>query len=326
MRLPLWTSVLVLLSLAMVSFGAPAAATAPEAATQTGGEIKMAPSVDYPHAGIALAVPEVFEYRSPANLTDVMQAVQTENDRPGKMISVSAIPVEAQETADSMGQRIVADLRKNLSFRHLSELHKMPWPIAGQPGTARLLSYSFQGHDYVAIQVCFLRDIDSPKLRIAYLLSVEVAKSYQPQLTALLRQVSNSIRMTPVRQTSSLPVEQLDKPLEDKRLGYSLRPPRGWFVRPVQDGLVMGMADYVLNLPAPTLRASVQGGLPLLTSSNECAQKLAMMEKELAETKEKFDKLLALFRKFVKKFVVLCKRDAGKIGLQELRIFFPVGI
>ena len=39
-----------------------------------------------------------------------------------------------------------------------------------------------------------------------------------------------------------------------------------------------------------------------------------------------FNKLLALFGKFVKKLIVLCKGDAGKIGLQEIRIFFPVGI
>ena len=274
MKLCVWTAALAVLSMA-----GHAVSNAETPATSQAAAVSVR---EFPHAGIALSVPAGFADRAPSSPSDVMQAVLTEGDRPVKSISLAAIPIGPQDNADTVGEKIVADLRKNLSFRHISELRRLPWPIAGQSGAARLLTYSFQGNDYVAIQICFIRDIESPKLRMAHLLNAEVAVSYRPQLFDIVRQVSDSIRLMPLKPASLLPVGPPGDPLPDNRLGYSFRPPVGWFVRPVQDGMVMGLADYVLGRPSPVLQIIVQQA-PMLTTANECVQKLAMYEKGFAE-------------------------------------------
>ena len=245
-------------------------------------DIKMGELIEYPHAGIALAVPQEFKFYAPTNPSQIVQAMETEKDTPVRSVVLSAFAAAPGDTAELVAEKISRDLSNDLSFSDLNELNRTTMPIAGVTGQARLLSYTFRGHKYFAAQLCFVRDLTSPKICMAYVLNVEVQATHQHQLTAIFGAVANLIKPIALQQAATLPVEKLGQPMEDARYGYSVRLPHGWFLTPLKQGIFLAQGDFVLGKPIPAVQIVVQE-VPPLTTGREYAQKYVEMERQDAQ-------------------------------------------
>jgi hypothetical protein len=252
-----------------------------------GEETKMGALIKYPHAGIALAVPEGYYQQAPRHHSEILRAAQVEKNVPVRSIVLLARPVRDTETAEMVVDGIATELRKNLAFRHLRERtisEKMA--VAETKGVSRLLSYTFQGHKYVAGLVCFVREIESPKIRIGYILNVEVSTSYLSDLVKILDAVAKSVKLIELRQAAKLPVEQLGPRVTFPQYGFTIQAPHGWFAMPTREGLLMGLGDFVFNQPIPVLYIIVQDKLPLLTTAREYARKALEQDRQEAEKRK----------------------------------------
>ena len=68
------------------------------AAGNTGrAEVAMGESVDFPHAGIALAMPAGYQSQTVAEPFDIARAILSENGQPIQAVTVSAFPLDDPE-------------------------------------------------------------------------------------------------------------------------------------------------------------------------------------------------------------------------------------
>ena len=239
----------------------------------TRAEIPMSEPIEFPHAGIVLSVPAGFEFRQPAEQTDVMRAVATKAKQPAQAISLSAFAVGEEVTTKSFAASMLENLRNNLVIRHLKVLKETPMPVAKLEGLARSLSYTFRGEKTLSAGVCFIRELTSKSARICYLLRVEAREKHGDKLLPFFGQMVKSVRLTPVRRPIDVVISALGPSIKDFTRGYSLRPPDRWFARLTDGGVIAGQSDYLRGgLAMPQLQVAVQD-VGLETNSKDCAKR-----------------------------------------------------
>ena len=215
----------------------------------------MGKPIEYPHAGVAVAVPKDFHLQNLREPFDVMSAVMTEGGKSVQAVNLSAFPVDASVTAETFAAEMAAELKKSLAIRHLKVLKTVKeMDVAGAKGIGQSLKYVFRGVRTAAARVYFLRELATAKERLCYVLTVESAASERKgTLIKLLGDVMKTLRQIPLRQPVSLKPPPLGPPHNELRLGISVRPPRGWFVAPLPAGLQMAQTDYLLDGQPPAL-------------------------------------------------------------------------
>ena len=212
-------------------------------------EIRMGEPVEYPHAGIAIAVPEGFTPQVLEEPFDVMRAVRMEGKEPVQAVSLSAVPVAKDATADKIAVEMFAERKSNLAIRHLTLKKKVStMKVAGTTGTGCILEYTFRGIKTAAAEVYFTRDLPAAGVRLCYVLSVETPLDRQAEVIPLLGEVmkKNALRMIPFRRPVDIPIVTLGKSCHDHRHGFCIRPPRGWYVEEIPAGMKMAQTDYSL--------------------------------------------------------------------------------
>ncbi len=251
--------------------------------------VKVAPVVvlqdalEYSNAGIAIAVPQAFEYKVILAPFDVMSAGIEEGGRPSQAVTLSAFPIADRGTAEEFAEAKMAELGRNLAIRHLKTHKKTPMPVAGARGAARLVSYSFRGTQSVAAQVYFLRDVKGSSTRICYLLTVVTAAQKQSKLLPLLGAVIKSIRLLPV-EAPEIPAEiELEEPIRDNELGFSIRSPKGWYVDHSGAGVETGLIDYRQGgIPMPSVKIVAVPASADAASSEACSKKFQAIAQSVA--------------------------------------------
>jgi len=229
-----------------------------------GAAVEMAAPVEYPHAGLTLAVPEGFEFLQPLEPADIVRAVAMENKVPVQSVHLLALPVAEDVTAETFARGRMAQLRQDLAVRHLEVLKETTMPVAGIAGRAQRLKYTYRGQPTEAASVCFVREVSYPAVRICYLLTVECVAERAETLLPILGEVVKSIKLTVQRRTEELPAGQFGPPVRDLARGYSIRPPLRWFLVRTANGLAAAQADLsgsgpeVGGLPLPQMRVITQ--------------------------------------------------------------------
>ena len=250
------------IAVALVLLGAAAPALAQE---QT--QIELAECVSFPHAGIALAVPKGFEFLQVSEPVSVMRAVRMLQGAPVQAVSLAAHLLDDKTTAEQFAASMIDDLRANLAVRHLEVRKETPMEVAGLPGTARLLSYTFRAEPTLAAGVVFVRELESPRARICYVLNVECSDKHSAKLLPILGKVIGSVSLVPVRRPAEVPIERLGEPIRNSAGGYSLRPPARWFAVKTASGLATAQMDYLRGgLIMPRALVAVQSVGAELTS------------------------------------------------------------
>jgi len=224
------------------------------------GPVEMAPPVEYPQTGIALAVPKGFEFAQPAEHTDILQAVMTEGGQPVQSVKLSAFTVEAETTAEAFAAERVRQLAGAIAVRDLEVLKQTEMTVAGITAVAQRMKYSFRGEPVQAAGVCFVRDLPLPGRKVCYLLAVECAEKQQDKLLPVLGEVVKSVSITAVRRPMEVPMGPKGPAIANQKAGYSFQPPVKWFATWLGEDLVTGQGDYLRpelgmdGLPLPQLR------------------------------------------------------------------------
>lgn len=221
---------------------------------------KTAPvPVTYAHAGISLAAPAEFKGVLVSDPFDVMRAVLTQRGKAVQAVSLSAYVVGEKETPDTFADAMAKAAQGDLAIRKFQTLKKTPIPIAGLTGSARLLRYTFRGEETTAARAFFIRHLKADALRICYVLTVEAGAGHHKTLLQVLGRVIKTVKLTAVQHPAALPVKLGAEPVRSEKLGFSIRPPLGWYVQAGDVGLLMGRIDYLAggtSSPAVTIAAA----------------------------------------------------------------------
>jgi len=219
-------------------------------------EVKMAQAKEYPHAGVALAVPQKYTHQMPVDGSEVMRAVLTKGEEQIQSVSLSAYPLKQKVTLKMYANALIAELRADLAIRGLKVGKKVEMKVGDVTGAARRLSYTYRGEKRLAVQLCFLRKEEKDKPRICYVLSIETTPDHEEKLLPAFAAIVKSVKLTCLSHPHSLEVKTLATPQKDYRYSFSIRPPAGWYAAPMPDGIWMGITDYLYG-GAPLLSALV---------------------------------------------------------------------
>ncbi|MGC9453686.1 MAG: hypothetical protein ACP5HU_02370 [Phycisphaerae bacterium] len=213
--------------------------------------------LEFPHAGISLAVPADFHRRQLVEPFDVLSSAVVREGVTEMSISLSAFPVGQEETPESFAESKLQELQGHLAMRRFEVLKTAEMPVAGATGHAVRMSYTFGGIETTAAQLYFIRELSDVPVRICYLLTIE-ERGKESRLLPVLGEVVRTLKFVPLRRPGELPVPELGEPVERRELGFSVRPPAGWFSDNTPRGVSMGQMDYLLGgVAVPTVHVMV---------------------------------------------------------------------
>jgi hypothetical protein len=217
----------------------------------------MGEAVEFPHAGIALAVPQGHQMQTVSDSIDVMRAEAFQDNQPVQAVTLSAEPVaQVAPTAEMLADARIASQANSLTIRNLQVLNTATMKVADLDGAARLLSYTLRGEETVAATLYFVRELAQPKMRMCYILTVVAPASRKSDVLPTLGEVVKTVRLIAMRHPAELPVNQLGPAMRDPQGRCSIRLPLGWYAPPGPGGLSMAQTDYLLGGP-PTVSAHV---------------------------------------------------------------------
>ena len=243
---------------------------------QVGQAVRMSPQIEFPHAGIALAVPEGFVLETPDTSVEVMRSVRKEHDKAASTVTLMAFPVNSEVTSDEFVDAMIAEQQGGLAVRNFELLRKVPMTVAGIKGTGRLMKYTFRGVETVAASVGFIRQGKPDTSRICYVLLVESEPERQTMLLTVLGEVIKTARLIPFRHPIDIPITFSADAVGQTDMGCSIHPPLGWHAAASGGVVQLGQTDY-LHRGQVTLTAHVMTrSVPSETTGKEhienCAQ------------------------------------------------------
>ncbi len=235
----------------------------------SGAELTMGEVVEFPHAGIALAVPQDHLMRNVAAPLDVMRATAEQNGRPVQAVSLAAFPIDRDDlTAESLAEAGIAVHSGNLAIRNLQVLSKAAMKVADLEGAARQLSYSLRGEETVAATVYFVRQLDQPKMRLCYVLTVETLAERKAEVLPTLGEVVKTVRLMELRHPAQIAIGPMGAAMKDPQGRWSIRPPMGWYASVTPAGATMAQTDY-LQGQEPALIAYLVATTTAATSADQ---------------------------------------------------------
>jgi len=239
---------------------------------------------EYPHAGIALAVPKGFVYLPPGKEFEVMRAgLVKENGDLDIAVTLSVYPVAEGVTIDRYADATVDGVRRGLRTRKLRQLKNVRMTVADHECTVRLLSFLYLGVPRYAAMACVIRDVEGTKIRLAYVLVVECGEGCKDKLLGAYEAVVKSIRFTKIRRPASLGIRRLEDELKVHRWGFAVRRPKGWFAALAPAGVEMFQTDYLMGgIRIPYVRISVER-----VGSDETAQSCGQSNLAIARKQAK---------------------------------------
>ena len=248
-------------------------------------DLPMGEVAEFPHAGIALAIPQDHQMQTVSQPFDVMRAAAYQNNQPSQAITLSAIPIsQVALTAEMLADAMIASQGRNLAIRNLQVLNKAVMKVSDLDGAARLLSYNLRGDDAVAAMVYFVREIEQPKIRICYVLTVEAPASRKSDVLPTLGEVVKTVRLTAPQHPTALAITRFGSEISDPQGRFSIRPPLGWYASPGPAGLSMAQTDYLLGgLPTVSAHMVVTSLETIVSTEQQMEHCVQTMQKTATE-------------------------------------------
>lgn len=258
----------------------------PVGAEVSTGQMKMQKAVEYPHAGIMLAVPTGFTVSEQLfGEFQVLTASRIEGKQATQFISLAAYPVNGKVTPASLLETLREPMKNRLAIRDLKVEKTADISVAGRKATAVHMTYTFRGIKTVTLSACFIRDIvpvtaqkpsaetQPARRRLAYVLTLEVADAHRHTLLKTFEAVLRTIMMTAVRRPIDSPIHFDGPYLRNLPQGYALRMPVGWVGGQNAIGLYFLQVDYLLGgIPCPSVQI-VSGKVDPSATAQACGQK-----------------------------------------------------
>jgi hypothetical protein len=212
-----------------------------------GAEDLMLPEVNYPHAGVSIALPKGFTSHVSADAMIILRGGLVIGRQPAQAVTLSAFCVGPKMTASAFADLSEKALKEQLSVRKFQPLKSVPIKVAGIAGVARLLKYTYNGGPTTAAKVFFVRELKGQNIHLCYVLTVEVSVKYERTLLPTLDKVIKGIKLTTVQAPSSITTRLSDRKLSDFRGGFSIRVPEGWYGSTVKGGMSIGQKNYLIG-------------------------------------------------------------------------------
>jgi hypothetical protein len=278
----------------------------------SGAELNMGEVVEFPHAGIALAVPQDHLMQNVAAPLDVMRATAVQNGQPVQAVSLAVFPIDRDDlTAESLAEAGIAGHSENLAIRNLQVLSKAAMKVADLEGAARQISYSLRGEETVAATVYFVRQLDQPRMRLCYVLTVEALAERKADVLPTLGEVVKTVRLTALRHPAQIAIGPLGAAIKDPQGRWSIRPPLGWYASVAPAGATMAQTDYLLGQEPALIAYMVATTTDATSAEQQMNQCLDALEKT-ATQRELQGRLVS------RKNLKLAGRDACQIVFEQL--------
>ena len=245
-----------------------AAACCAQPAAETGQ-----PPVEYAHAGVALSLPSGFRQEPVTGPYDVLEASLPGEGDDGPLVGVSlaAYPLDDEDTAASLAERMSVEAARALQVRDFRVLSQTDLPVARSQGTATMSYYEYRCEPTVAARAYLTRDVGEDGPRIGYVLTVESAPKEKDRMLAVFGHVVESVRLLPVRRPVEIKPGELAAPVVREDLGISLRPLHGWYATETPAGVETGQMDYRTGQVMPIARL-IASDSPADADAEACAR------------------------------------------------------
>ena len=215
--------------------------------TADGTESDTPTLVNYPHAGLSMALPEGYVRQIAADPAIVMRSGKMVGRNPAQAVTLSAFCVAPKTTVAGFADFSQKAIESELSVRKFQALKNVPIKVAGLAGVARLLKYTYDGIPTTAARVFFIRKLKDDETHLCYVLTVEVGEKYVSTLLPTLGKIIKTVKLTDVQAPESLPTRLSDRKLSDYRGGFSVKLPEDWHGSAVKGGVSMGQKNYLMN-------------------------------------------------------------------------------
>ncbi len=220
-------------------------------------EMAMGESVDFPHAGIALAMPAGYQSQTVGEPFDIARAIFSDAGQPVQAVTVAAFPLDDPNiSAEELADEMVTAQEQNLAIRNLEVLSQAAMTVADVPGAARFIAYDFRGEQTVAASVVCCRDLVSRGARLEYVITVEATADRKAEVLPVLGEVVKSVRLITLVRPIDIPLKPSSQMLESPDGLYALCVPHGWFAQIGEGGISLAQTDYALG-GEPTVSACV---------------------------------------------------------------------
>ena len=219
----------------------------PGGSVASAAEKTMLPVLNYPHAGVSMAMPAGFTTHVVPDPSIVVRAGQAIARKPAQAVTLSAFCVGPKVTASESADYADKALKSQLAVRKFQSLKSVSIKVAGITGVARLLKYSYNGSMTTAARVFFVRELKGDDVHICYVLSVEVDVKYEKTLLPILDKVIKSVKLITLQSPASIPVRLSERKIGDYRGGFSIRVPEGWYGESVKGGVSVGQKNYLVG-------------------------------------------------------------------------------
>ena len=213
--------------------------------------VSMQKPVEFPHAGVTLSLPGGFELQQLGDETQVLTATRRESNQATVSISLQATPVKDGVTGKDFSQEQIDGYGQSLAVRHFKQIKEATINIApGIEGIARSFQYSFRGIKTVAVSVCFIRELTpekngKPLVRIAYVLTMEMAAEQKKDLLRTFDAVLKNLKLTPFRRPIDLEQDYKGPYLKNFEVGCGIRIPKGWAGDRIEWGVIAKQLDFL---------------------------------------------------------------------------------
>ncbi len=215
--------------------------------------VPLGDRMEFPAAGISMAVPPLFKYIAPAaapqGAQELARAVWQREQGPGAMaVSLTVEVVDAQATPATVAGAFETEAVKNGWVSSLKMTTETQLPVAGLHALARLYEVASQRSTGVAVRVYFIRNLTRPRLRLCYAISNTATNSVQDLMVPVLSSMCKSVVLHELRHSDAGKVGKLVATYNDVKRGYSMMLPMGWQVVPKGDGVELRELDFLSGL------------------------------------------------------------------------------
>ncbi len=227
--------------------------------------------VNYAFAGITLATPVGYVFRTPDQADLLLHARKIVNETPvlGLRLVAWRVP-KGSGTATMKRMTHPSHVR---AYTDVTVENEKPIRIADAVGMVQLVTYTFRGSMLRGTWMYLFRPLPEGGGQMGYLLIIETELPRSKELMPILIAVAKSIRFAnPIR-----PIDQkippLGEPIASKRHEYQIRPPKQWKATARSGMKKASMAiyqfDYLRNFEMPFASFDVA---PTQLTAPECVK------------------------------------------------------
>ncbi|MCE5278455.1 MAG: hypothetical protein ABFD92_03580 [Planctomycetaceae bacterium] len=212
--------------------------------------VPLGERVEFPAAGISMAVPPLFKYAAPTASSqgpqELARALWQRAQGPGAMaVSLTVEVVDSQATPASVAGAFETLAVKMGWVSSLKMTTETQLPVAGMHALARLYELNTPRSRGVGVRVYFIRNLAASRLRLCYSLSVTATQSVQELMVPVLASMCRSIQLHDLRHSDTSKIGKLVAAHTDRKRGFSMMLPAGWQVVAKGDGVELRELDFL---------------------------------------------------------------------------------